>query len=99
MRQRRFWSMLIIDSHVCSSFLLYIFDYRRQYRAPHPGRGQAIAPTMDSRTELPTPGRGQAIAPTMDGLRRLILRCMVGAMACPLPVTLLGTFKYIIFYG
>jgi len=30
-----------------------------------PGRGQAIAPTMDG---LEEPGRGQAIAPTMDGL-------------------------------
>ena len=31
----------------------------------------------------PEAGRGQAIAPTMDGLRKLIHRSIVGAMACP----------------
>src|SRR2546427_11349474 len=57
--------------------------WARTSHRPYYGRASQNAACL-----LPIPGRGQAIAPTMDGLRRLILRSMVGAMACPRPVTL-----------
>src|SRR5437667_10100023 len=62
------------------------------------------APTMDELRQGSEPstnwvrtsqrtGRGQAIAPTMDELRQGSEPSIVGAMACPRPVTLQKSYR------